>query len=54
MGVPRLHPYRVVRVKMVEIAESLMVVGLTEKLGAGEPVTHDLSADYPPTRDVTP
>jgi multidrug efflux pump subunit AcrA (membrane-fusion protein) len=45
--------YRMVGVKLVEGAEPL-VVGITEKLKAGERVTLNLSANSPWTRDATP
>jgi hypothetical protein len=53
-GVPAADRYRVVGVRMVEGAEPMVVVGITEKLKAGESVTLDLSANYPWTRDATP
>lgn len=53
-GVPAADRYRVVGVKLVEGAEPVVMVGVTEKLKAGERVTLDLSANYPWTRDATP
>ena len=53
-GVPASDRYRVVGFKLVEGAEPVVLVGVTEKLKAGERVTLDLSANYPWTRDATP
>jgi hypothetical protein len=44
----------VVGVKSVEGAEPLVLVGLTDKLRAGDRVTLNLSGNYPWTRDATP
>jgi hypothetical protein len=52
--VPAADRYRVVGVKLVEGAEPVMMVGLTDKLKAGESVTLNLSANYPWTRDTAP
>jgi len=52
-GVRAPGRYSVVGVKMVEGAEPLVMVGLTDKLRAGERVTLELSANYPWTRDAT-
>ena len=53
-GVPAADRYRVVGVKAVEGGEPIVMVGLTDKLKAGENVTLNLSANYPWTRDATP
>lgn len=53
-AVPAGDRYRVVGVKLVEGAEPIVMVGLTNKLKAGERVTLNLSANYPWTRDATP
>jgi hypothetical protein len=53
-GVPAAGRYHVVGVKTVEGAEPLVMVGITNKLRAGERVTLDLSANDPWTRDATP
>jgi hypothetical protein len=53
-GVPAAGRYRVVGVKTVEGAEPIVMVGLTDKLRAGDRVTLDLSANFPWTRDATP
>jgi hypothetical protein len=42
------------RVKTVEGAEPIVMVGLTDRLRAGDRVTLDLSAHFPWTRDATP
>jgi hypothetical protein len=53
-AVPASDRYRVVGVKSVEGAEPLVLVGLTDKLRAGDRVTLNLSGNYPWTRDATP
>ena len=53
-GVPATGRYRVVGVKLVEGAEPVVVVGIVERLKAGERVTLNLSANFPWTRDATP
>jgi hypothetical protein len=52
--VPAAGRYRVVGIKLVEGAEPVVVVGLTDKLRAGQRVTLNLSANFPWTRDATP
>jgi len=52
--IPATGRYRVVGVKPVEGAEPILVVGLTEKLRAGQILKFDLSANLPWTRDATP
>ena len=53
-GVPAADRYRVVGVKLVEGAEPWVMVGITDKLKAGESISLNLSANYPWTRDATP
>jgi hypothetical protein len=53
-GVPAAGRYHVVGVKKVEGAEPLVIVGITNRLRAGERVTLDLSANAPWTRAATP
>jgi len=53
-AVPAAARYRVVGVKIVQGAEPIVMVGLTEKLQAGARVKLDLSANFPWTRDATP
>jgi hypothetical protein len=53
-GVPAAGRYRVVGVKTVVGAEPIVMVGLTDKLRAGDRVKLDLSANFPWTRDATP
>jgi hypothetical protein len=53
-GVPAAGRYRIVGVKTVEGAEPLVIVGITDKLKAGERVTLNLSANDPWTRDAAP
>jgi len=52
--VPVADRYRVVGVKLVEGAEPLVMVGLTDKLKSGETVILNLSGNYPWTRDAAP
>jgi hypothetical protein len=52
-AVPSSDRYRVVGIKLVEGAEPVVMVGLTEKLKAGESITLNLSANFPWTRDAT-
>jgi len=52
--VPAADRYRVVGVKLVEGAEPIVMVGLTNRLKTGESVTLNLSANYPWTRDAAP
>lgn len=52
--VPSVGRYRVVGIKLVEGAEPLVVVGLTNELKPGASVTLNLSANFPWTRDATP
>lgn len=53
-AVPAAGRYRVVGVKREAGAEPVVVVGITEKLKAGERLTLNLSANFPWTRDATP
>jgi hypothetical protein len=53
-GVAVAGRYQVEGVKMVEGAKPLMIVGITDKLRAGERVTLDLSANYLWTRAAMP
>lgn len=53
-AVPVASRYHVVGVKTVEGAEPLVMVGITNKLRAGERVTLNLSANDPWTTAVTP
>ncbi|MFZ0962504.1 MAG: hypothetical protein WAO35_16530 [Terriglobia bacterium] len=53
-GVPAAGRYHVVGVKIVEGAEPLVIVGMTNRLRAGERVTLDLSANTPWTRATAP
>jgi len=53
-GVPVAGRYQVVGVKEVEGGEPLVIVGITNKLKAGERVTLDLSANDPWTKAVAP
>lgn len=53
-GVPAPGRYRVVGVKLVEGAEPIVMVGLTNIMRAGERITLDLSANFPWTRDAKP
>jgi hypothetical protein len=52
--VPAAGRYHVVGVKTVEGAEPIVMVGVTNKLRAGDHVTLNLSANDPWTRAVTP
>jgi len=53
-AVPASGRYNIVAVKTVDGAEPLVIVGLTNRLRAGERVTLDLSANDPWTRARTP
>lgn len=53
-GVPAAGRYQVVGIKAVDGAEPLVIVGITNRLRAGESVTLDLSANAPWTRAATP
>jgi len=52
--VPAAGRYNVVGVQTVEGAEPIVMVGITNRLRAGERVTLNLSANDPWTRSVTP
>jgi hypothetical protein len=52
--VPAAGRYNVVAVKTVEGAEPLVMVGITNKLQAGDRITLNFSANDPWTRAVTP